>query len=246
MYILKGGKNMPEKETKKATPVKQESKGNSKTLRLIAIILWVLAIGAEVGALLLFNRAIYDWKLYTALIIDALLVIAGAQCWKAANRINPSHSKSKFVKMIWDQMGVLVAFVAFIPFGILFILNAKNLPKKTKTALIAVLSVLFLGTVGASADFAPTSPEDLEQQVMEEKAALAEQGVDVGDTVYWTTYGKSYHLDPNCFTLARTKPENLHSGTLEEAFANKRTDPCDFCALPEVADAGDTAEDSAE
>ncbi len=233
-------KAAPAKTEKKAAPAKQEVTGNSKSLRTVAIILWILAIGAEVGAIFLFNRAIYNWMLYGTLILDAILVIVGAQLWKRANRIKPCASKSKFVKMLWDQMGVIVAFLAFIPFGILYILNAKDLPKKTKNALAAVLIVLFAGTVGASIDYSPTSPEAVEEKAAAVEEQLAEEGLEYDGVVYWTTYGKSYHLDPNCFTLSRTKPENLHSGTLEEAFAAKRTDPCDFCALSDVAAAEDT------
>ena len=48
-------------------------------------------------------------------------------------------------------------------------------------------------------------------------------------TVYWTRFGKSYHLDPNCHTLMRSS--KVYQGTIEEAFEANRTDPCDFCAL---------------
>ncbi|MEX1307230.1 MAG: hypothetical protein AB1Z19_01730, partial [Eubacteriales bacterium] len=233
---------------KKAAPAKQETKGSAKSLRLVAIILWVLAIGAEVLAIWLFNRSIFliegkEWQLYAALGLDALLVIIGAQLWKRANRIKPCASKSKFVKMIWDQMGVIVAFLAFIPFGILYIINAKDLPKKTRTVLAVVLAVLFAGTVGASADYNPVSPEEAEEKASAVEEQLAEEGIEYDGVVYWTTYGKSYHLDRDCFTLNRTTEENLHSGTLEEAFEAGRTDPCDFCALPEEEEMADTTEE---
>jgi hypothetical protein len=51
-----------------------------------------------------------------------------------------------------------------------------------------------------------------------------------GDTVYWTPQGKSYHADPNCRLLARSKA--VSSGTLAQAKAAEKTDPCDNCALP--------------
>jgi hypothetical protein len=52
----------------------------------------------------------------------------------------------------------------------------------------------------------------------------------VKDTVYWTPQGKSYHADPNCRLLARSK--TVSSGSLAEAKAADKTDPCDNCALP--------------
>ncbi|MEX1306939.1 MAG: hypothetical protein AB1Z19_00270, partial [Eubacteriales bacterium] len=222
---------MPDNKEKKAAPAKQETKGSAKSLRLVAIILWVLAVGAEIGAIYLLK---YDYRLLIgALVLDAILVIIGAQLWKRANRIKPCASKSKFVKMLWDQMGVIAALVAFIPFAILFILNAKSLPKKTRNIIAAVLTLLFLGTVSSSIDYNPPSPDEAEAKAAAVKEQLAEEGIEYDGVVYWTTYGKSYHLDRDCFTLNRTTEENLRYGTLEEAFAAGRTDPCDFCALPE-------------
>lgn len=49
-----------------------------------------------------------------------------------------------------------------------------------------------------------------------------------GQTVYWTPHGKSYHFNRNCPTLSRSK--TILSGTLAEAKATGKTDPCDKCA----------------
>ena len=46
-------------------------------------------------------------------------------------------------------------------------------------------------------------------------------------TVYWTPNGKSYHTTSGCSTLSRSK--NILSGTLDEAIAAGKTDPCDRC-----------------
>ena len=70
-----------------------------------------------------------------------------------------------------------------------------------------------------SIDFNPVSAEEL---------AEAQQTVGNG-SVYWTQFGKSYHLDPNCHTLMRSS--KVYRGTIEKAFEANRTDPCDFCAL---------------
>ena len=80
-------------------------------------------------------------------------------------------------------------------------------------AIALVLASLF------SIDFNPVSAEEL---------AEAQQTVGNG-SVYWTQFGKSYHLDPNCHTLMRSS--KVYQGTIEEAFEANRTDPCDFCAL---------------
>lgn len=45
--------------------------------------------------------------------------------------------------------------------------------------------------------------------------------------VYWTPNGKSYHASKSCRTLSRSK--TICSGSLEEAFAAGKSDPCDWC-----------------
>lgn len=44
-------------------------------------------------------------------------------------------------------------------------------------------------------------------------------------TVYWTSGGKSYHYNPNCSTLKKSK--NVLNGP---ASSCPKTDPCDICA----------------
>lgn len=49
----------------------------------------------------------------------------------------------------------------------------------------------------------------------------------VTTTYYWTPNGKSYHKDRNCTALKRSK--TVLSGTLADAQAAGKYDPCDFC-----------------
>jgi hypothetical protein len=46
--------------------------------------------------------------------------------------------------------------------------------------------------------------------------------------VYYVPNGKSYHLDRNCSTLARS--EIIKSGSLEYVINLGKDDPCDICA----------------
>jgi hypothetical protein len=160
-----------------------------------------------------------------ALVADAIFCIVAAQLWKKSNRIKPCLSDSKFVRTLWHQLGVIMVLVCFLPIGILLLAKSDKLNKKTKTILIALLAVLFVGAGTASVDFQQPSEEEV-QQLQQEAIADGEYT----GTVYWTRYGKSYHFDPDCQALSRTSPENLFSGTLEEAFEANRYDPCDFCA----------------
>lgn len=205
--------------TKRPTGRKKSSKG----LRTGAIILWVLAILFEVATIYMLNIAENTFAII-ALVLDAICVIIGSLLWKKANRISPCRSESKFVCFIWNQMGVIAALLAFIPLGLFLLLKADKVSPKMKQVIAILAAALFVGSTAASVDYNPPTPESV-------AAAQAEASAvdpDFDGTVYWTRWGKSYHLDPDCQSLSRS-PE-LISGTLDEAFDYKRNDPCDFCA----------------
>lgn len=262
-------KSAPAKSAPKKAPVKAEEvdeveeaaeqsaneapasggKGSVKGLRIAAIILWVLAIAAEVGAFFAFSYAIrngaQNWNdpefllMIGALVLDAIFCIVAAQLWKKSNRIRPCLSNSKLVRTLWHQLGVIMVLVCFLPIGIFLLAKSDKLNKKTKTILIALLAVLLVGAGAASTDF--QQPNDAEVAQLQEAAAMAD---DYTGTVYWTRYGKSYHFDPECQALSRTSPENLFSGTLQDAFDANRWDPCDFCAGGAEAKAAEDAADT--
>ena len=250
-------KSAPAKSAPKKAPVKAEKvdeaeeaveqsaneapasggKGSVKGLRIGAIILWVLALAAEVGAFFAFSYAMRNQALtfadlemqllVGALILDAIFCIVAAQLWKKANRIRPNLSDSKLVRTLWHQLGVIMVLVCFLPVGIFLLAKSDKLNKKTKTILIALLAALFLGAGAASVDYQQPSEEQV-QQLQEEAQAEA-----VGE-VYWTKFGKSYHFDRNCPYIKDKTPAaeggTLYAGTLDDAFAANRWDPCDTCA----------------
>ena len=227
-------------------------KGSVKGLRIGAIILWVLALAAEVGAFFAFSYALRNgaknWNdpefllMIGALVLDAIFCIVAAQLWKKANHIRPNLSDSKLVRTLWHQLGVIMVLVCFLPIGIFLLTKSDKLNKKTKTILIALLAVLLVGAGAASTDFQQPSEEQVQQMQQEAQAEA------VGE-VYWTRYGYSYHFDRNCPYIKDKTPAaeggTLYAGSLDDAFAAKRWDPCDTCAggaqakLDEAA-AGDT------
>ena len=225
-------------------------KKNAMKFRIPAIILWVLAIGCEAVAVWMLNLNNMTW-LYVALGVDALLVIIGSLLWKKANHISPCTSKSKAVCFLQNQMGVIAALLAFIPFGIILLRGAKNVDAKTKKILAVVVGVLLLGSVGASIDYTPATPDSVAAAEL-----VASASGDFNGTVYWTEFGKSYHLDPECSTLSRST--NIAYGSIEDAFELKRNDPCDICAggdlakeeaaklIQEAEAAGESVEDMAQ
>lgn len=212
------------KEVKTGTRKRKEAApvGNATGLRVGAVILWVLAVALEVVALLVFNGTINLtfmpslWQIIIALVLDLIFVIIGSQLWKKANKIKPASKKNKFLFWLWNNMGVIVCAVAFIPFVILALTN-KEADKKTKTiATVVAIVALLIGGV-ASYDFNPISQE-------EQQAAME---VITGE-VYWSPFGKVYHTHEDCQALNQS--DTLTVGTVEEAIADGRTRLCAFCA----------------
>ncbi len=212
------------------TPVKKERKvkeaapvGNAGGLRIGAVVLWVLAIVMEVLALLVvlgkvdlkFMDTLY--QLIAFLVLDLAFVIIGAQLWKKANHIDPVSEANKVKFWLWNNMGVIVCVVAFVPVIILMLTN-KNLDKKTKTiaVVVAIIAMLIGGVF--SYDFNPVSEE-------QQQAAITVLG---DENVFWSRFGKVYHTHDDCQSLNQS--EVLTYGTVEQAIAANRTRLCAFCA----------------
>ena len=231
-----------EKEVVQAKPT-----GNAALKRVFAVVFWLLAIAAEVAAIMLLNGYLYiPYDLKTLLIIaialDLIFVIIGSQFWKKANHINPPSEKNKVWFFLCSQMGLIVAVIAFCPLIVLLLKNKNKLDKKTKVIVTVIAAVALLVAGACSIDYDPVSQESL-AEAKSEVSELTDDG-----TVYWTRYGRSYHCDINCHTLARSS--TLYEGTIEEAFAARRNDPCDYCADGKEAklserNAGDAADNTA-
>ena len=191
-----------------------QRKSAARSRRIVAIILWILAIGCEVAAVILFKKLVVLWPCLLALIVDAILCIVAAQFWKKANHIDPPAGK------FWqNQFGAFMTVLAFAPF-ILILLTSKDVDPKFKKILTVVAALCLVASVGLSIDYNPVTIDDLDEAEL--------NALGYGGECYWARYSKSYHFDPDCPTLLRSK-EVFH-GTIEQAFEEGRTDPCDFCA----------------
>ncbi|MBQ6549920.1 MAG: hypothetical protein IJL78_00745 [Lachnospiraceae bacterium] len=205
------------KKVQEAAPV-----GNATGLRVGAIILWVAAIAFEVLAILvLFGKINLTflpqiWQLIIFIVLDLVCLIIGSQLWKKANHIDPASEKNQLKFWLWNNMGVIVAAFAFIPFIILTLTN-KTADKKTKTIATVAAAVALLIGGAASIDYNPVSAE--------EKAAAMEE---VTGDVYWSPFGHVYHTHDDCQALANS--ETLTVGDVEQAIASNRTRLCAFCA----------------
>ncbi|MCL1798351.1 MAG: hypothetical protein FWG23_01195 [Eggerthellaceae bacterium] len=222
--------------------------GNAGTLRLLAIVLWVLGLACEVvGILILLQKLVVSNPvvfIVIALLLDLVLVVAGSFLWKRANKIDPPSEKNPVEFFIKTQLGAIIAVIAFFPILLLLLLD-KNLDKRAKT-LISILAVVCLaGAVGLSADYDPISLEDLQQ--MRENAESSDFGANY---VKWSTNSKVYHTWATCSALNRISENNLREGTVDEAFEASKARMCKICAghfnITKGVDGGDVADDAQE
>ncbi len=206
---------------KKVTEV--TATGNAGGLRAGAIICWVLAIVCElVGILAYFGKINVTFVptmtfIIGILVLDLIFVIVGSRLWVKANHIDPASEKNKVKFFLWNNMGVIVCIVAFLPYLILLLKDKDKLdPKTKKIAVIAALAALLIGSA-CSIDYNPVSEE--------QKAAAVEI---VDGTVYWTKYGKVYHTSIECQALNNS--DNLFQGEVDAAIENNKSRLCAFCA----------------
>jgi len=202
-----------------------EKNENAAGLRVGAVILWILALCSEVVAILVFKEKLEIpvpftpvVKLIAFLALDLIFLIIGSQLWKKANHKDPIKKKNnEFKWWLWNNMGVIVAAIAFIPFIVLTLSDKKADPKLKKIASIAAAIMLAIGAL-ASYDWNPASAE----QVHEAESVLEDYDI------YWTSGGQRYHLDENCSSLSHST--EVYKGTVNEAVESYGKDfLCKFC-----------------
>lgn len=209
-----------------ATQKAELNPGRAKGLRTAAVILWIVGIIFEVLAILVLTRKIYfgdDMMLYliVGIVVDLIAVIIASQLWKKANHIDPPSEANKAEFFVKSQLGAILSVVAFLPLLILLLTN-KNLDAKTKKTVSIIAACALALAVGTSVDYNPVSAEDMQSAQQE----VTELGDDSG-VVYWTTFGKKYHLDPNCQAIKNSA--TVYQGSINEAFEANRSELCSFC-----------------
>ena len=193
-----------------------EAKKQATTRRIIAVVLWLLAIGSEAFTIfyVLKQNPISTVLLIVMLVVIAALAIGGSLLWKQANRLDPASKSDKVRFFVQNQLGVIIAAIAFIPLIILIFTN-KNMSggQKALTGIIAIVLLAASGTLGAS-----VNPPSTEQYTAETQTVTDATGGT--DLVYWTKSGKVFHL---CAAVSavnlQSKDNQIYSGTVAEAHA---------------------------
>ncbi|MDQ0648066.1 heme/copper-type cytochrome/quinol oxidase subunit 4 [Microbacterium natoriense] len=221
-----------------------EAKSKATMFRWIAAVLWAVAIAAEaVGIFWLLRQREYvgedgklvrdpdtgllsepgvtahfpQWAFITLLVllvVIAALSIIGSMLWKKANRLDPARKADKFRFFVQNQLGAIIAVVAFLPLIILIFLN-KDMDKGQKTTAGIVGIVLAALAVVLGVDFNPPS---IEQYTADQSTVIQLLGK---DEVVWVDGGQVYHV---CDSVSDVQTgSEIRTGTTAEAIESGKT-----------------------
>lgn len=247
-----------------------EAKKKATTFRWIAAALWVVAIiGEAVGIFWLLRQRVFtgedgtlvrdpdtglvreqgvtatfpQWAFITLLVllvVIAALSITGSILWKKANSLDPAKKSDTVRFFVQNQLGAIIAIIAFVPLIILVFLN-KDMDKGQKTTAGIVGIVLAALAVFVGVDFNPPS---VEKYTADQSAVIQLLGK---DQVTWVAGGSVYHVCDQVSDI-QTGSE-IQTGTTAEAVAAhkerltlKFASELEKCGLPVPENASEIAD----
>ncbi|MDR0435373.1 MAG: hypothetical protein LBH11_01175 [Propionibacteriaceae bacterium] len=201
-----------------------EARSSANSKRLIAIILWIVAIALEAVAIFWLLRPPFDelaenqgfpqWRFYAligAFVVIGALSITGSFLWKKANRLDPASRKEPVRFFVQNQLGAIIALIAFVPLVILVFLN-KDMDGKQKGIAGGVGVAIALAAVLLGIDFKPLSQE---QAAVESQVVIQLVGE---DSVWWSEGGKVVHLCEQASDIKNASTP-IHNTTIADALA---------------------------
>jgi len=234
---VSGGSAAPESSRPAFVPT-AEAKGQAGKFRMYGVILWILAVVAEAGAMwILFKKdpeidlsTIQRVLLIGILVVDLILLIAGSSFWKKANRYDPASKANALKFFFQNQLGVVVAVIAFLPVVILAFIKKEYL-------VGAIAAAFMIGGAATSADYHAPSQEEYAEQTAEVETLTGK------DFVYWTKSGTRYHLYDDCRYINTKNTTELFEGTVADARKEKGiTELCSACRAKIMKEKGITEE----
>jgi hypothetical protein len=202
----------PSEPTWKPTP---QAKSQATTLRIIALVLWLVAIAIEGFAIfwVLKQHSVNMILLVGAIVVIGVLSVIGSLLWKRANRADPASTAEPIRFFIQNQLGAIIAIIAFLPL-IVMILTNKNMNQQQKGIAggIAVVALVIAAIAGVS-----INPPSVQQYDTETNTVIQYTGHDL---VFWTKEGTVYHLCQAASAVNETSKDNtIYSGTVGDAHA---------------------------
>lgn len=221
-----------------------ESKKKATTFRWIAAVLWAVAIAAEAVAIfwllrqrefvgedgqlvrdpdtgLLEERGVTatfpQWAFITLLVllvVIAALSITGSVLWKKANRLDPARKSEKVRFFVQNQLGAIIAVIAFVPLIILVFLN-KDMDKgqKTTAGIVGIALAALAFVLGIDFD-----PPSVERYTADQSTVIQLLGK---DEVVWVDGGGVYHVCEEVSDIQTGSEKRV--GTTSEAIAAGKT-----------------------
>ena len=234
----------PDKKAPAEWKPTEASKKKAFQLRLIAWILWIVAIALEVVAIFWLLRqrtevggdglvrdadtglleaqgVTYEfpqWAFITlivAFVVIGALSIIGSMLWKKANRLDPAKQSETVKFFVQNQLGAIVAIIAFLPLIIIVLLN-KDMSNSQKGIAGAIGGVIAIAAVALGIDFDPPS---VEQYTADQSIVIQILGK---DEVVWTAGGGVYHVCEDVSDIRNATTE-ISTGTTAEAIEAGRT-----------------------
>jgi len=249
----------------------EASNAKASRLRLISWVLWIVAIALEVVAifwllrqrtavggtglvrdeetgLLVEEGVTYEfpqWAFITlivAFVVIGALSITGSILWKKANRLDPAKRSETVRFFVQNQLGAIVAIIAFVPLIVLVLLN-KDMSRTQKGTAGVIGGVIAIAAILLGIEFDPAS---VEQYTADQSTVIQILGK---DEVVWVAGGNVYHVCADVPDVTNATTE-MSTGTTAEAIeAGKSRLTLEFaselraCGLPvptnsaEIADA---------
>lgn len=216
------------------------AKAAATRFRWIAAVLWALAIiGEAVGIFWLLRQREFvgedgtllrdpetgrleasgasaqfpQWAFITLLVllvVIAALSIIGSLLWKKANRLDPARRSDKTRFFVQNQLGAIIAVIAFLPLIVLVFLN-KDMDKgqKATAGVVGIVLAVIAAVIGTS-----FNPPSVEQYTADQSAVIQLLGA---DEVVWVDGGEVYHVCDEVPAI-QTGSE-IRTGTTAEAVA---------------------------
>ncbi|GAA4678268.1 hypothetical protein [Gordonia humi] len=188
-----------------------EAKSKALTSRLVAAVLWAVAIGLESFTIfwVLKQDAILIWLIVVMVVVIGGFALGGSLLWKKANRLDPASREDTVRFFVQNQLGVIITVVAFLPLIVMIFLN-KDMDGKQK-GIAGGVAIVIAAAVGlASADWNPPSVEQYSVETNVVKELTGE------DEVVWVKGGSAFHVCEDVPDLRRSTKTKEH-GTVAQA-----------------------------
>jgi hypothetical protein len=171
---------MPTKNVVRPGSNPSSQTGQPATLRIIAAVLWLLAIACEAFTIfkVLRQNPVNMTLLIAAIVVIGVLAIVGDLLWKRANLLDPASTSEPVRFFIQNQLGAIIGMIAFLPMIVMIFLN-KNMNGQQKGIAggIGIVVLIIASFMGVSIN--PPSVEQYSQQTavaQSTQAAVAQSG----------------------------------------------------------------------